>query len=42
MMLDVMYQLPDQAPGSKYVIDEEIVAGRKHLFGVTPLQKKSA
>ncbi len=42
MMLDVMYQLPDQAPGSKYVIDEEVVAGRKHLFGVTPLQKKSA
>ena len=40
IMLDVMYHLPDN-PGGKYVIDEDVVNGRKKLFGTT-VQKKSA
>lgn len=42
MMLEVMYQLPDQPQGVKYVIDEEVVLGRKHLFGQRAVEKKSA
>ncbi|MBC7783908.1 MAG: ATP-dependent Clp protease ATP-binding subunit ClpX [Burkholderiales bacterium] len=42
MMLEVMYALPDQPPGNKYVIDEAVVAGTKHLFGQRPAEKKSA
>ena len=41
IMLDVMYHLPD-APGGKYVIDEDVVTGRKQLFGQRPPEKKSA
>ena len=32
LMLDIMYDLPDQGRGSKYVIDEEVVEGRVDLF----------
>ncbi len=42
MMLQVMYELPDQPQGQKYVIDEDVVSGRKHLFGTRPAEKKSA
>jgi ATP-dependent Clp protease ATP-binding subunit ClpX len=44
IMLDLMYVLPDQAPGRRYIIDEEIVEGRKSLFELKPpqLRKESA
>ncbi len=42
MMLEVMYHLPDQPQGQKYVIDEDVVEGRKHLFGTRQAEKKSA
>lgn len=42
IMLDVMYHLPDQPQGVKYVIDEDVVLGRRHLFGQRPAEKKSA
>jgi ATP-dependent Clp protease ATP-binding subunit ClpX len=44
IMVDVMYQLPDQAPGVKYVIDDEVVIGRKKLFAPPAKveQRKSA
>jgi ATP-dependent Clp protease ATP-binding subunit ClpX len=45
LMVDVMYQLPDQAPGGKYVLDEDVVAGRRKLFApaIPPTeQRKSA
>ncbi len=42
MMLEVMYALPDQPQGVKYVIDEDVVLGRKHLFGHRAVEKKSA
>ena len=32
IMLDVMYDLPDQPAGGKYVIDADVVDGRKSLF----------
>ena len=39
VMLDIMYELPDQAPGSQYLVNEEVVAGRQPLFAMA---KKSA
>ena len=36
VMLDLMYKLPDQQPGGKYVITPEVVEGRQHLFELTP------
>ena len=32
VMLDIMYDLPDQAAGTAYVISDEIVDGREKLF----------
>ena len=32
VMLDIMFDLPDQPRGSRYVISEEVVAGQKPLF----------
>lgn len=40
VMLDIMYELPDQPKGSKFVITEEIVNGDKLLF--TMPESKSA
>ena len=31
-MLDILYELPDQPPASKFVITEEVVSGRQSLF----------
>ena len=39
VMLDIMYDLPEQAAGSHYVVSEDIVAGRQRLFAAA---KKSA
>jgi ATP-dependent Clp protease ATP-binding subunit ClpX len=41
VMLDIMYDLPDQERGSRYVMTEEIVDGRGKLFTIQP-QSKSA
>ena len=36
VMLDLMYKLPDQARGGKYVITPEVVEGRHSLFELKP------
>jgi ATP-dependent Clp protease ATP-binding subunit ClpX len=41
-MTDIMFELPDQPKGSKYVIDEDIVHGRKPLFPIQEPMQKSA
>jgi ATP-dependent Clp protease ATP-binding subunit ClpX len=40
IMLDLMYRLPDQQRGGKYVIDEHIVDGKRHLFEIQPEQQR--
>lgn len=40
-MLDIMYDLPEQEPGSTFVITKEIVEGQDKLFKIQP-QSKSA
>ena len=40
VMLDMMYDLPEQEPGSSYVINEDVVQDRR-LFNISP-QSKSA
>ena len=42
VMTDIMYELPEQTPGGKYVITEEIVEGRNSLFALTEPKTKSA
>jgi len=42
IMLDIMFELPEQPPGSKYVITEEIVLGRDKLFNFPEPKNKSA
>jgi len=42
VMVDIMYELPDQPKGSKFVIDQEIVLGRKPLFPIQEPMQKSA
>lgn len=32
VMVDIMYELPDQPKGSKYIIDDQIVLGKRRLF----------
>jgi ATP-dependent Clp protease ATP-binding subunit ClpX len=41
VMLDIMFDLPDQPRGSRYMITDEIVHGKKPLFSEQP-QTKSA
>jgi len=41
VMLDIMFDLPDQPRGSRYVITDEIVEGKKPLISEQP-QTKSA
>jgi len=41
-MLDIMFELPDQDAGGKYVVTEDIVEGRDALFKVTQPQSKIA
>jgi ATP-dependent Clp protease ATP-binding subunit ClpX len=43
VMVDIMFELPDQPKGTKYVIDEEVVHGRRVLFPITsePMQKSA-
>jgi ATP-dependent Clp protease ATP-binding subunit ClpX len=42
IMLDLMYKLPEQAPGGKYVVDASIVEGKRSLFPIKPEVRKSA
>ena len=43
VMLDVMYELPDQPAGTNYVIDEDVVSGRGQLLSLPKEpQSKSA
>ena len=41
VMVDIMFELPDQPKGTKYVIDEDIVMGRRSLFFPEPMQKSA-
>ncbi len=41
VMLDIMFELPDQADGSHYTITPEVISGEKQLFADTE-EKKSA
>ncbi len=40
VMLDILYELPDQPPSSKFLVTEDVVAGRQPLFNSSV--KKSA
>ncbi|HTW94454.1 MAG TPA: ATP-dependent Clp protease ATP-binding subunit ClpX [Tepidisphaeraceae bacterium] len=42
IMLDLMYRLPDQQQGGKYIIDEAVVEGRQHLFELKPERRKES
>ena len=42
IMLDLMYRLPDQSERGKYIINEEIVEGRQHLFELKPERRKES
>ena len=40
VMLDILYELPDQPPASKFVVTEDVVAGRQPLFS-GPVKKSA-
>jgi len=42
VMLDIMFELPDQQEGAKYVITEDVVNGKEALFKVADPKSKSA
>jgi ATP-dependent Clp protease ATP-binding subunit ClpX len=42
MMLDLMYALPEQQQGGKYVITEDVVAGRERLFAIKPERRRDS
>jgi ATP-dependent Clp protease ATP-binding subunit ClpX len=42
LMLDLMYKLPDQQQGGKYVVDEDIVDVKAHLFEIKPERRKES
>jgi len=42
LMLDIMYELPDQPPGMHYVVTKDVVLGRQRLFPVAEQKHKSA
>ncbi len=42
VMLDIMFDLPEQGPGNRYVITKDVVEGRKPLFGIAEPKHKSA
>jgi ATP-dependent Clp protease ATP-binding subunit ClpX len=41
VMVDIMFELPDQPKGTKYIIDQDVVQGRKPMFPVEPMQKSA-
>jgi ATP-dependent Clp protease ATP-binding subunit ClpX len=42
LMLDLMYRLPDQAQGTKYMITEDVVDGRVNPFDVKQERRKES
>ena len=42
IMLDIMYDLPEQGRGQSYLITEDVVAGREKLFPMPEPKHKSA
>jgi len=42
VMLDIMFDLPDQPEGNRYLISEDVVEGREKLFGQPQKKHKSA
>jgi ATP-dependent Clp protease ATP-binding subunit ClpX len=42
VMLDLMYRLPDQPHGGKFIITEAVVEGREHLFELKPERRKES
>jgi ATP-dependent Clp protease ATP-binding subunit ClpX len=42
VMLDIMYELPEQGAGGRYVITDDIVMGREKLFPMPESKHKSA
>jgi ATP-dependent Clp protease ATP-binding subunit ClpX len=42
IMLDLMYKLPDAQQGGKFVIDENIVEGRRPLFDLQPERRRES
>ncbi len=42
VMMDIMFDLPDQPRGNRYVITDDVVEGRAKLFTDEPPQTKSA
>ncbi|MDB5354928.1 MAG: ATP-dependent Clp protease ATP-binding subunit ClpX [Phycisphaerales bacterium] len=42
IMLDLMYKLPDQQQGGKYIINDDVVEGRNHLFELKPERRKES
>jgi ATP-dependent Clp protease ATP-binding subunit ClpX len=42
IMLDLMYRLPDQQQGGKFMIDEAVVEGRVSLFEIKPERRKES
>jgi ATP-dependent Clp protease ATP-binding subunit ClpX len=42
IMLDLMYKLPDQQAGGKFVIDEDVVEGKASLFEIKPERRKES
>ena len=41
VMLDIMYELPDQPAGSRYLVNDDIVAGRQQLVPLPPRPRRS-
>jgi len=42
VMLDIMFDLPEQAPGARYLVTEDVVYGREQLFPLPEPKTKSA
>jgi len=42
VMLDIMFELPEQPAGSQYLVTEDVVAGRQKLFPMPEAKTKTA
>jgi ATP-dependent Clp protease ATP-binding subunit ClpX len=42
IMLELMYKLPDQTQGGKYLINEDVVEGKQSLFEIKPERRKES
>jgi ATP-dependent Clp protease ATP-binding subunit ClpX len=42
IMLDIMFELPEQGAGSRYIITQDVVEGRRPLFPLPDAKSKSA